>query len=116
MLPDEVPKTSLPTMGDAMDLLTTIKEEGYTHVIAVTVSQNLSGTYSMLQGLVGTAKDQFGLEMSVISSKGISMATGWLIVRAAEYNQQGLDCKTTVQRVKEQGDNSTDFFTVKVIE
>lgn len=116
MLPKEVPTTAMPTIGDAWDVLSNLKSQGFTHVIAVTVSPNLSGTHSMLTGLVEKAKQELDLEMAVIASAGISMAIGWLIVRAGEYLNQGLDFLTIKEKVTAQVTDCTGFFTMKVIE
>lgn len=43
----EIPKTSTPAPADIMALFDQIAAEGYTHVIAVTISSGLSGTYDL---------------------------------------------------------------------
>ena len=41
-------KTSLPVIAEAVRAFDEFVEEGYTHVIVMTISHNLSGTYNMV--------------------------------------------------------------------
>ena len=43
-LKEEIPKTSLPSAERINSILNTLEEEGYTHVISINISSELSGT------------------------------------------------------------------------
>lgn len=45
----EVPSTSLPSLEDIDCLFTDLKEKGYTHIIAITISSGLSGTNNSIR-------------------------------------------------------------------
>ena len=48
-LEKEVPKTSLPSAQDIEDILNKLEEEGYNHVIAISISSGLSGSFNALR-------------------------------------------------------------------
>ncbi|MGO3733435.1 MAG: DegV family protein [Vagococcus sp.] len=48
-LDDEIPKTSLPSIPYTHDIINTIKQQGYTHIIAITISSGLSGTHNSIR-------------------------------------------------------------------
>lgn len=45
----EIPKSSLPSLDDMEGAFNRFERENYTHVIAVTISSGLSGTYNALK-------------------------------------------------------------------
>ncbi len=50
-LSTEVPTTSLPAPGDVLAIFERLKEEGFTHVVAIHISSGLSGTAQMIENL-----------------------------------------------------------------
>ena len=79
-LPHEVPSTSLPSPADVLATFEGLKEEGFTHVIAIHISSGLSGTAQMIENLSHQVQ---GLEIKVIDSKNISMGLGYTVIEAA---------------------------------
>ena len=49
LLKTEIPKTSLPSSDDALALFQRLRDEGYTHAIAIMLSSGLSGTANMIR-------------------------------------------------------------------
>ena len=45
----EIPSTSLPSTKKINSVLDKLEEEGYTHVIAITISSGLSGTFNAIR-------------------------------------------------------------------
>ncbi|MGI6037531.1 MAG: DegV family protein [Limnochordia bacterium] len=80
-LETEVPTTSLPNPGDVQELFTKLKEEGYSHVLAIHISSGLSGTSQMIRHV---AQEIQGLMVEVIDSKSISMGLGYTVLEAAK--------------------------------
>ena len=52
--------TSLPSGQDIVDALEALKNEGYTHVIVVTISSGLSGTYNAIRNISNDIDGQIG--------------------------------------------------------
>ena len=85
-LETEIPKTSLPSMGEAMDLIQQIHDSGVRQILAVTISSGLSGTYNMLKLM----KDEFeDMDIRVIDTKNIGIGAGVTAIRAAELAEEG---------------------------
>lgn len=109
----EIPKTSLPSTQDAIDTLDRIKAAGYKHVLAVTLSSGLSGTFNMLS-LV--SRDYEGLEMSVVDTRNIGIAGGLTAIQAAEFIAEGMDFETLKQKVSDIVGKSKVFFCISTLE
>lgn len=77
----EIPKTSTPAPADIMALFDRIAAEGYTHVIAVTISSGLSGTYDLVRSIASGRAD---LQCAVIDTKSIGIAAGLTAVLVCE--------------------------------
>ncbi len=85
-LETEIPKTSLPSVGEAMDLIQRIRDDGFQQVIAVTISSGLSGTHHMLKMVAAEFPD---MDIRVIDTKNISIGAGIAAIRAGELIAQG---------------------------
>lgn len=109
-LEDEIPKSSLPLISDIIDILEQLKNEGITHIIAITLSSNLSGTYNALRKAIDEYKDIFCTE--IIDSKLISMAMGFSVIEAARVVADTGDFEKAVQRAKYILERSRGYFTV----
>src|SRR5690606_32572569 len=78
--------TSLPSPKDIESTLDQIKADGFTHVIVIPISKGLSGTMNVIRTIV---EDYEGLEISIIDTKNISMASGYSSIEALEMIEQG---------------------------
>lgn len=112
-LEEEIPTTSLPTGETIQVLFDQIKKDGYEKVLAVTLSSGLSGTYNSIRLL---AEEQEGLEIFVLDTKNISIASGFNAIQAAEYIQEGMDWETLVETMTNNIANTKVFFTVSTLE
>lgn len=111
-LEEEIPSTSLPTGETIQGLFDQIKKDGYTKVLAVTLSSGLSGTYNSIRLL---AEEQENLEVFVLDTKNISIASGFNAIQAAEYINQGMGWDTLIKTVTENIANVKVFFTVSML-
>lgn len=108
-LEEEIPTTSLPTGETIQSLFDQIKKDGYTKVLAVTLSSGLSGTYNSIRLL---AEEQKDLDVFVLDTKNISIASGFNAIQAAEYINDGMDWDTLIETTSKNIANAKVFFTV----
>lgn len=82
----EIPHTSLPSMQDIENLFLKLEKEGYTHIIVVSISSGLSGTYNTLK-LVSENHPE--LKTTVFDSKSLTLGAGAIIIKCAELIKIG---------------------------
>ena len=78
--------TSAPSIDDFAEKIKLIKDHGYTKILAIGVSKNLSGSYNAMR-LALEAKD---MEYALIDSKNITMTEGLLVMYAHSLVKKGL--------------------------
>lgn len=86
LLETEIPKTSMPLIGDVKNLFDTLRNEKYTHVLVITISSGLSGTYGMLNMV---CKEYEEMKIKVIDSKNLSIGLGFTVYEAAKAVKEG---------------------------
>ncbi len=106
---EEVPRSSLPLTSDIVEVLEVLKQDGVTHIIAITLSACLSGTYNALRNILDEYTDIFKFE--IIDSKLISMAMGFSVIEAAKIAMSG-NFEDAVKRAKYVLERSRGYFTV----
>lgn len=84
--PVDIPTTSTPGPQDVREMVDEIKAEGYTHVLAFSISSGLSGTYNTVCSVLGEEKE---LESFVLDTRSISFGAGILAVWAAMELEAG---------------------------
>lgn len=112
-LKEEIPTTSLPTGETIQSLFQQIKEDGYEKVLAVTLSSGLSGTYNAIRLL---AEQQDELDIFVLDTKNISIASGFNAIQAGEYIKEGLSFEELIEKVSENIHQSKVYFTVDTLD
>ncbi len=85
-LETEIPKTSLPSMGEAQDLFRKIHADGFRQVLVVTISSGLSGTCNLLRLAAAEMPD---MDIRLVDTKNIGIGAGITAIRAAELAEQG---------------------------
>lgn len=93
----EIPRTSLPSVGEILLLLRKIRAKGFRDVIVVTISSALSGTCGILRMAAREAK---GLRVRVVDSKSISLGAGITAIRAAELAESGMTMEQILPRLQ----------------
>lgn len=86
-MPAEIPTTSQPNLQEIKTAFESAQQQGYTHILAITLSSGLSGTYQVMQM---AAKDFTDIEIGVFDTRTLSMATGWMVLDAARSIGEGL--------------------------
>lgn len=111
--PDEIPSTSMPGPGEVKDLFQRLEDEGYTHVISIHISSGLSGTAEMVRMM---AQEFPHLQVEVIDSKGLSLALGFLVLRAAQLRDLGTKFQELIDQLYQARSRIKVFFILKTLE
>ncbi|WP_130807582.1 DegV family protein [Senegalia massiliensis] len=110
---EEIPKTSLPSLGDCIELFEALKNENYTHIIVTTISGGLSGTINMMKN----AKDIVeGLQIEIIDSKSLSMGLGYPVLEGAKELERTNDYYKTIQKIRNVISKTETFYVVETLE
>ena len=111
----EIPKTSMPNLGRSINLLERLKEEGYTHALAIHISKGLSGTFEMVNGLKDKA-EEIGIKLEVIDSNSISMGLGFLVLKAGDMIEQSENLDNIVKTIIDLKEKTKVYFVVQTLE
>lgn len=109
----EIPKTSLPTVGEVHAKLNEIIADGYTHVIIPLLSSELSGTYQTVK-MVCTEFTQ--IKTAVIDTKNIALASGFFSIYASELIAQGLDFDEIVSKLESKITKSHIYYSLETLQ
>ncbi|MDT6979780.1 DegV family protein [Levilactobacillus zymae] len=104
----EPASTASPTGKRIIEALDQIQASGYTHVIAVSISAKLSGTYQEMQLL---AEDS-PLTVHVINTRSVGIGSGFAAIYAAQLRDQGLTFDQIVAEVERVTAQTKVFFYV----
>lgn len=107
----EVPKTSLPQADMVLKLLNDLKDNGYTHVLAVLLSSGLSGTFNMFRLI----KDESPLPLELIDTKNIGIASGVSAIQAAKYVQEGYSFNEVISKIQQLIPNTKVYFLLDTL-
>lgn len=105
-----IPSTSAPTVGEAMDLLDKLVKEGYTDVIMVSISYQLSSIGQMVETLIDEYADK--IKIHVIDSKMATYLQGYVAVTAKTMAEKGKNVSEILDYCHYLVDNSHAYFVV----
>lgn len=88
--------TSAPSVDDFAEKIKFIKELGYTKILAIGVSQALSGSYNAMR----IALEDGDMDYVLIDSKNITMTEGLLVMYAKSLVTKGLSINEIIKNVK----------------
>ena len=111
-LPVEIPKTSLPSGESIQKALDEIAAAGYTHVISISVSSGLSGTFNFLKVFLDD-DDRFISEG--FDTKQVAIASGLIAVGAKNDVDDGKSFAEIVEHVKKMIDNTIVYFCIPTL-
>ncbi len=109
----EIPTSSLPDGAAFLQVFDEIKQAGYEHVLAITLSGGLSGTNNMMRLM---AESYEGLDFFILDTKNIAIAAGFHAIQAARYIEQGLSFEEIQKRLIQDIPHSKVFFVVETLE
>ncbi|MBS4539514.1 DegV family protein [Clostridium sp. D2Q-11] len=110
---EEIPKTSLPSLGECIDLFNKLESEGYTHLIVTTISSGLSGTINMIRNAKSAIEN---LVIEIIDSKSLSMGLGYPVLEGAKELEKTKDYHKTIKKIKEVISRTDTYYVVKTLE
>ena len=82
-----VPSSSLPSIGELLEMLEEVEKEGYEEVIITTISSQLSGSYQI--GVMGQTQYEGNLKIYVVDSLNAGPAEGYLSLEALRLLEEG---------------------------
>ncbi|SHE86717.1 EDD domain protein, DegV family [Ferrithrix thermotolerans DSM 19514] len=110
----DLPQTSAPSIGEFEAAFREMAEGGKESIICITLSQDLSATY---QSAVAAAKNVASLiEVDVIDSRFVSLAEGYLALKAAELAANNRSLPEIHSHIMELIPNISVFGTLDTLE
>lgn len=112
-LENEVPKTSLPSAQETEEILTKLETEGYTHVICISISSGLSGSFNAIRLAL---EDHPKLTSFVYDSKILAYPQGEIVLEVAKLIKEGKSFEEIVQEIPEIRKRVIGYFTINTLE
>ncbi len=112
-LEKEVPKTSLPSAEIMEEILMSLENEGYTHVIAITISSGLSGTFNSIRLVL---EDHPKLTSYVFDTKILAMPEGIMALEVSDLINSGKSFEEIVSAIPKIRDSISGYFTINTLE
>ncbi|MGE5389462.1 MAG: DegV family protein [Deltaproteobacteria bacterium] len=112
-MPAEIPTTSLPSIEDITDTFKRIKQDGFTHVLAVHISSALSSTVEVVAMQAREIKD---MTINVIDSKTLTMGTGWMVLDAAKNIAAGWSFDKVVEHIDQVKSQVKVYYILETLE
>ena len=105
----ELPKTSQPSIAKLDEILSSLQEKGYTHVLGLFLSSGISGFHQNIQYMT----DEFeGLRIAFPDTRITSAPLGFMVESVFQWVEQGDDFKSILEKVTEQIENTSAFIMV----
>ena len=105
----ELPKTSQPSIAKLDEILSSLKEKGYTHVLGLFLSSGISGFHQNIQYMTGEFE---GLTISFPDTRITSAPLGFMVERVFQWSEQGDDFQSILDKLTEQIENTSAFIMV----
>ena len=112
-LDKEIPTTSLPDLQYMENVLNELENEGYTHVIAVTISNALSGTYNSLRIML---ENHPKLTSFIFDTKTLSRPQGETALTVAKMLKEGSTFDEITKALPEIQSHLAGYFTINTLE
>lgn len=111
--PEEIPKTSTPNFAEIASAAQALRDEGYTHLLAVCISSGLSGTY---QNMCAALAEVEGIACRAVDTRNISIGAGVLALYAARLAREGMPFAEICRRVEANVGNSKVFYYMDTLD
>ncbi|MGI6215445.1 MAG: DegV family protein [Christensenellales bacterium] len=112
-MPEDVPTTSQPSLGEIIQVLHKIADDGYETVFAITISSGLSGTFNAVSI---AAKEEKRLKVIVIDTLNIGIGAGASAIYASQLINENLSESEIVERLHSSIKEAKVFFSVPTLE
>lgn len=105
----ELPKTSQPSIAKLDEILSSLKEKGYTHVLGLFLSSGISGFHQNIQYM----KDEYeGVTTAFPDTRITSAPLGYMVESVLKCAEQGDGFESILDKVTEQIENTSAFIMV----
>ena len=105
----ELPKTSQPSIAKLDEILSSLKDKGYTHALGLFLSSGISGFYQNIQYM----KDEYeGLTIAFPDTRITSAPLGYMAESVFKWAEQGDGFESILDKVTEQIENTSAFIMV----
>ena len=105
----ELPKTSQPSIAKLDEILSSLKDKGYTHALGLFLSSGISGFYQNIQYM----KDEYeGLTIAFPDTRITSAPLGYMVESVFKWTEQGDSFESILDKVTEQIENTSAFIMV----
>lgn len=104
-----IAKTSQPSVGETVEKFEFIKSLGYTDIIYLPISKELSGTYQ--NGFIGKEMIE-GINVEIVDTKTTASVLAGMTLEAAKLSKEGKTVLEIIQRILEIRSRSAYFVTV----
>ena len=105
----ELPKTSQPSIAKLDEILSSLKDKGYTHALGLFLSSGISGFHQNIQYM----KDEYeGLTIAFPDTRITSAPLGYMVESTFKWAEQGDSFESILDKVTEQIENTSAFIMV----
>ncbi len=105
-----VPSSSMPSIGEYLEMLKSLEKEGYEEVIVLTISSKLSGTFEVCQ--MGKNQYEGKLKIHVLDTLNAAIAEGYLSMEALRLIDEGKTALEVISFLEKIRTNRKQFFMV----
>lgn len=105
---DYLPKTSMPSPAEFLEVFNDLSTEGYDEIVSVSISSGISGTYG---GSVLAAKD-VSVPVYCIDTKCVTLGLGLLVDAAAKLRDRGFSAAEIAERIEEISQKTVLLFII----
>ncbi len=106
---DRIPKTSQPSVGETLAMYEKIKSLGYTHIIYLPLSKELSGTYQ--NGFLAKEMTE-GIEIDIVDTKTTVSILGSMVFEACRLSRLDYDVPTIIKKLLELRERTGYYVTL----
>lgn len=109
----EIPTTSTPSPGRIHTAFEQAANDGYTHILAVTISSGLSSTHDLIRSVAAQFPQ---LKTEIIDTLNIGIGAGMSVIYATELMDAGVSFKELVTRTRAIVPETRIFFVPDTLE
>ncbi len=110
---EEIPKTSLPSPAEVVQEFDRLMAEGFTHVVVVSISSGLSGTFDMMRSV---AAGYGSMHIEVVDTRSIALGAGFSAIAAAQAACDGASFYEVVRAARKAASGADVFFCLGTLD
>ena len=105
---ESLPKTSMPSPGDAISLAEKIRDDGYDKLLIINIGSKFSGTYNMCNNI-----EVDGLDIHAFDTGNLTMGEGFFALYAKKLVDAGISFEKLIENLRDKLESSKVFFTIE---